>query len=236
MAEPLYKVVPGKQMIATSDIAKGTLILQEDAFVVNNTQINMNNWLHYNGLFQELQGRASAKLKSTSSGLRAHRSTWKVVRFIARNQEVILTINLLISDINYSCVPNATLYFSDGQDATAPAPPLGQARLVATTAIAAGTEILRNYTPRLWFETLAARAEAFLYDYDLTCACVGCAPPLHAQLDESERSLARMYHDNLPGLDVPITLAETVRHIDRLHAYIRILDTLRVWDKKVSHA
>jgi hypothetical protein len=236
MAEPLYKVVPGKQMIATTDIAKGTLILQEDAFVVTNTQINMNNWLHYNGLFQELQGRASAKLKSTSSGPRAQRSTWKVVRYIARNQDVILTINLLISDINHSCVPNATLYFSDGQDATPPAPPLGQARLVATTSIPAGTEILRNYAPRLWFETLAARSEALLYDYDLTCSCVGCAPPLHAQLDESERSLARMYHDNLPDLDVQMTPAETVRHMDRLNAYIRILATLRVWDKKVSHA
>ena len=137
---------------------------------------------------------------------------------------------------NHSCVPNAMLLIdsrvSHGDIVRA------QGRLVASNTIPAGGEIFLDYmTEGQWLRTHTTRKAELNLGWNFVCTCSGCEPHIQAQMDEGKRiSLSRMHpiFANMASGAAAAQERDTV--IDNLRVYIATLDTLGIWDYRLSYA
>jgi hypothetical protein len=137
----------------------------------------------------------------------------------------LLAVYGTISFINHCCVPNASLDIWTADEKH----PRGQARLTATRAIPAGEEIFVSYIADHWLVDHTRRVTLLQNGWNFARQCVGCHPPSEAQFDADERTAASQYHNSLPKPDAAMTPAELSRHIDRINAFFRLLETLGRW-------
>lgn len=250
------QVVAGNGMIATQDIQKEDLILQEGQLITVNTRFGPTQWTQagiVTNFYADERSRTSDRLNRAVSLLNAPELALfnllyrpagvaavpnQVVDLfeynafeIRRHARMNLVVNQTISAINHSCVPNANLDICEGSQRSIGPP--GQARLVATKNIQAGSEISISYIANSWLRGRTARAIE-LQHWHFACGCEGCAAG--AQIDTHERASARIYQANLLNSLAALNVTQLTTHIARLQTYIHLLGSLGRWTKDLSHA
>jgi len=238
-------VVKGEGLVAQQRFERGALILTEDPLVMCDTGKKYSDWdkeasafyqeqLEYStsmlwkafnnlelfdqGVFNTLYTtkRKASKLEYVVDAFR-HNGFHFGFRNVS-NAHII--IYRFICAAYHSCIPNATVMINDFAPDETLHP--GQARLVATREIPAGSPIVIDYIPKLWKEDSAARQQALMARWGFDCNCEGCKPA-KAVMDASERRICRAYHEK--GLR--LSAAE-------LRLYIAFMSKLGKRDKDLS--
>jgi hypothetical protein len=249
----------GRSMFTVQDIAKGSLILEDNPLMICDTR-KRTKWVDvadawwarerargtdiiiqaYAQLSQPAQvsfGQLHRRVAGASSTLsrKIDRMEQNAFNFeVGAQNQVHLVVFNNISAINHSCVPNATVDIFKGEAGNPR--PRGQGRLIATKDILRGSEILINYTPDRWLDDPATRGAVLHDQWHFDCTCPGCDPAPNAQMDATERASARIYHETLLAPAANLTLQEIDRHILRLHTYIDLLNSLGHWEAELSLA
>ncbi|KAH3904779.1 hypothetical protein HBI56_213030 [Parastagonospora nodorum] len=245
-------VVAGRGVIATRDIQKGELIHEEQPLVNVSTGYGPLQWprpgnstIFYNNEragTTTILSRAVTSLSPANQGLfnvlfRPAGATTALRQLVARFEHnafqyrywsrMHLVVYPTISYVNHSCVPNADLEICEAAH--------GQSRLIATRTIPNGSEIFINYTADLWLSNHLIRRPELHTHWGFWCGCDGCIPAA-AQVDIQERASATSYRANLITPAAALNVMQLTTRVDRLRAYIALMNSLGRWTSDMSHA
>lgn len=252
------RVIGGRGMVASRDIEKGSLILEESPLAECNTRYGTLQWdQNWNNFYNDEATGRSNRLQSAMTRAKLNhmdriafnrlytplagagdpvvdRFGFNAFEAATANHQVYLFVYKKMCFIYHSCVPNAAVEIS--KNAIPGSSSRGTLRLVAAQTIPSGSQILINYLADESFMLQAARAQELQQGWGFTCNCPGCATQLEVAIDTFHRNAAGMYHTNLPNPNSNMSPTEIRENIRRLEMYIKLLDNLGVWNEKVSEA
>lgn len=191
-------VVAGRGLIATSDIAKGTQILEDEPLLVIDTTLEdesaffaserADNSQLVQAAISLLNGptrRMFSNIFGDNNIDKVDRNGWGFENpWVNANHWIV--VGKALSRINHSCVPNAVVsdVCTDADDAGL-GRKHGAMRLISTSNIKAGEEISVEYLTGhdFWLASRADRRRKLQDNWGFTCQCIACSDKLYRNSD-----------------------------------------------------
>jgi hypothetical protein len=233
-------------MIASRDIQKGELILQELPLVTIYSKVGYLQWSQnnnatnfYNNERAGVHHRLSDAVALLGPVERAQFNALHIPSVaIMPLQQIVarfeynafelrmgtvlhIVVYRTIFYVNHSCVNNTNL---DICEQPSNAPLSGQARLIATRTIPMGNQIIINYINECWLLDRTLRRAELQNHWGFACNCEGCIAP--AAIGIHERASASAYRANLLAPTAMLSVTYRSTRIVRLISYIAPITSL----------